>query len=90
MVRFKSGVGATKEGVVLSIEKDTDASQSNILYFFLRNEATKVIVYNAFVPKNTKTENFMGKAENIKMAVVKAKKVEQKVATEREIVKLQF
>jgi hypothetical protein len=88
--KFRSGCCPTKEGVLLSIERDSKSESKNILYFLLRSEGSRIVLYHAFLPKGTVAGNFMGRKENVKLEVVKAKKEEEKVATQREVVKMQF
>jgi len=76
LIKFRNGSGATKDGVVLSLEMNTTHSVNNVLYLMLRSPATHITIYHAFFPKNTKIENFMNRNENIKMMVVKAKQAE--------------
>ena len=55
------------------MEKSTKGDK--VLYFFVRNETTKIITYDAFLIALSKPEPFMGKKENLKLTVVKTKKI---------------
>ena len=90
LVKFKNGVNPARENLVLSLEKSKDGANQP-LYFILRNEATKIKVYEAFFLNNTQMEHFMERQENWKLKLIRYKKdKEEKGKTELEMVKLQF
>lgn len=89
LARFKSGQNATKEGALLSLEREKNNSNSAV-YFILRSEITKVAVYEAFLLSKTEPEHFMDREENWKLWVLHARKKDGKLTPERELVKLQF
>jgi hypothetical protein len=88
--RFKSGQNNTKEGMMLSLEKDLINPSNKTLYFILRNEATKVAVYEAYLLPRTKLEHFMDRPENWRLFVMRGKVKDGKLVPERDLVKLQF
>jgi hypothetical protein len=58
--KFRNGTSPSKENVIVYLEKH--ASQNNIIYFIVRNDSTKIIIYEALIIKNmSKTEKFMDK-----------------------------
>ena len=90
LVKFKNGVSPARENLVLSLEKSKDGANQP-LYFILRNEVTKIKVYEAFFLNNTQMEHFMEREENWKLKVIRYKKdKEEKGKSELEMVKLQF
>lgn len=48
LCKFRAGVGAVKEGVIVSLEKEINKSEK-VLFLVLRSETTKVVVYNGFL-----------------------------------------
>lgn len=88
--KFRNGCSPAKEGVLVSVERDSKSESKNILYFLVRSEGSRIALYHAFLPKGAVAANFMGRKENVKLEVVKAKKEEEAVATQREVVKMQF
>ena len=62
----------------MSLEKDKKAESQNI-YFLLRNEATKITIFKAFLLPNPRVETFMGREENLKLWVFHFPKPEQKL-----------
>jgi hypothetical protein len=76
--KFRAGVGAVKEAVVLSLEKEINKPEK-VLYFILRSGVTKVVVYNAFLLAGAKVEEFMGKKENLKLTVFKPHRKQKKL-----------
>lgn len=90
LIKFKNGQSLAKEGLVLHLERSKDLA-SQILYFIVRNQATKINIFEGILLPNTKLEHFMEREENWKLWVVHQKKdKEGKAVNERESVKLQF
>ncbi len=56
----------------------------------LRNEATKIRMYEGILPQKNKVESFMNREENVKLWVMQPKKDGEKIVNEAESVKLQF
>ncbi len=67
LVKFRAGVGAVKEGVLVSLERRPQLEQ--VLFLVVRSEATKVVLYHAVLLPGTRVEQFMGKKENLKLTV---------------------
>ena len=92
LIKFKNGQSAVKEGLVLSIEKDKK-TVSQLLYFILRNEMTKVSVFEGFLLPKTQLKS-LGNECSWKLEVIRIKGKDQneegKLNSEREVVKLQF
>ena len=71
LIKFKNGQSAVKEGLVLSIEKDKK-TVSQLLYFILRNEMTKVSVFEGFLLPKTQLKS-LGNECSWKLEVIRIK-----------------
>jgi hypothetical protein len=80
-VKMRAGVGAVKEGVLVSLERRVNNSEK-VIFLVVRSEATKVVLYHAFLLPGTRTNTFMGRKENIKLTVFHQKAEEKQLQGE--------
>ena len=77
--KFKNGISPAKEEVYATLGKSE--GKTGVLYLFVRNNATKIPVYQGLMMKNiSNPQHFMGKTDNIRFEVLKqnrSKEVEE-------------
>lgn len=91
--KFKNGVSAAKEEIYATLERIPD--KKGVLYLFIRNNSTKILVYQGILMKNiSNPQPFMGKEDNIRVEVLKQNRKEGDDAKGaklvKELAKLQF
>ena len=63
-------MGAVREDVFFLLDKITNGDLK-LLYFTLKSEITKIVVYKACFLPNSKVEELMSREDSIKLTVVR-------------------